>query len=63
VWPKTLPPHVWQGYAKFMLKRLEKRDTEADRVDPRDELARHSVKHFGAAGWEVTRTPKGNLFG
>jgi hypothetical protein len=63
VWLKTVPPRVWNAYAAFMLKRIQKRDNEDDRVDPRDDVVRHFVKHFDDANWEVTRKPKGNLFG
>jgi predicted nucleic acid binding AN1-type Zn finger protein len=63
VWLRTLRPDVWRRYAEFEKKRLEKRDTEADKVEPRDELAKHIARKLVQAGWEVTQPQRGRLFG
>jgi hypothetical protein len=61
---RTLPSHVWARYVAFEKKRLEKRDTEADHIDPRDELARHLAGKLDQAKWTITREKKqGGLFG
>jgi hypothetical protein len=54
VWLRTLPAHVWARYAKFEKLRLEKRDREEDRVDPRDDIARHLAGKLAQANWEVS---------
>jgi hypothetical protein len=59
----TLPSHVWERYVKWEKKRLEKRDTEADQIDPRTVLAKHLARKLAQAGWEITREQHGNLFG
>jgi hypothetical protein len=60
VWLKTLPPRVMERYLRFLALRAEKRDTEADRIDPRDELAKHLAAKFAQAGWEASYRPAGS---
>lgn len=63
VWIRTkVPRHVWERYAKLMVKRLEKRDTEEDQIDPRDELAKAIAQGFVDAKWEVTHRPPKTAF-
>jgi len=63
VWLRTeVPRHVWERYVKFEKKRLEKRDTEEDAIDPRDELAKVIAAKLAQVGWEIWHVPKGNVF-
>lgn len=62
VWLRTCPRFIWERYVRFEKKQLEKRSTEADQIDPRDELAKHIAAKMAQAGWTVTRPETGNFF-